>query len=382
MNAGNARRPTGRSRKSRGGSGADPAGALVAGDQASQWNGSSDADADTNADASLDRLDGKGWKQARQAGAARANLTSRESAATVGGMVMDLQADDGPVGLGDEISRVAGVMPSKETPRIATLDLTTGTRRRQDVGGPVTPFGTKIAAVESFNRRVMRTEGGQAPTPAGAVGPATEEAIERGLAYLKSIQNEDGSWSLQGHGTKVALRSDSAATGLCLLAFQGAGYTHKQHQYAGTISRGLEFLVKNQETNGNLYRSENPISDRNVAFYSHGIAALAMCEAYGMTQDPELKEPAQRSLDYIANTQNRTRGGWRYSTQASADTSVTGWMMMSLKSGQLSGLEAPQKTYDGIDRWLNYGSSEFRAARSLSLQSVCTRHADPAARAI
>ena len=130
-----------------------------------------------------------------------------------------------------------------------------------------------------------------------------------------------------------------------------------QHQYADTVSRGLKFLIDNQKTNGNLYRSENELSDRNVAFYSHGIASLALCEAYGMTQDTELRTAAQGCLNYIAGTQHRERGGWRYTAQVSADTSVTGWMMMSLKSGQLSGLEVRESTYDGINQWLRFSQA-------------------------
>ncbi|QDT02617.1 Prenyltransferase and squalene oxidase repeat protein [Rubripirellula lacrimiformis] len=282
---------------------------------------------------------------------------------SMAGPNFDLPMETGPIGLADLPNRNTGVVPSIEPPEIAAMDLTTGTRRRRDVGGPITPFGNKVAAVESFSRRVMRTEGGASPTPAGMVGPATEEAIEKGLAFLSRIQNEDGSWSLQGHGTDVVLRSDTAATGLCLLAFQGAGYTHREHQYADSVSRGLKFLIDNQRTNGDLYRSEDPLSNRNVAFYSHGIAALALCEAYGMTQDESLREPAQMCLDYIAATQHLSRGGWRYSPQVSSDTSVTGWMMMALKSGQLSGLEVSPKTYDGIETWLDMAQSPDRDDR-------------------
>ncbi|KAA5544678.1 hypothetical protein FYK55_08700 [Roseiconus nitratireducens] len=268
-------------------------------------------------------------------------------------MALDLLADPGPVGLGKTPAPAAGLMPSEDRPEIATMDLPRQARPRLQVGGPATPAGTKIAAVESFSRRVMRTSGGAASNAPGLGGPATEEAIERGLAYLAAAQNDDGSWSLQGHGEDVLLRSDTAATGLCLLAFQGAGYTHTQHQYASTVSKGLKFLIDNQRTSGNLYRSENSVSDRNVMFYSHGIAALALCEAYGMTQDRELRPPAQQALGYIVQTQHHKRGGWRYTPQVSSDTSVTGWMMMALKSGELSGLDVPQETYDGIDHWLS-----------------------------
>ena len=284
----------------------------------------------------------------RQGGADSNNLAN----AGAPGLALNLMADEGPIGFADRVTASPGLMPLEDQPRVASLDFTTNARPRRDVGGPATPAGTKIAAVESFSRRVMRTSGTAASAPAGMAGPATEEAIERGLAYLASTQNKDGSWSLQGHGEDVLLRSDSAATGLCLLAFQGAGYTHLQHQYADTVAKGIQFLVDNQKSNGDLYRSEDQISNQNVALYSHGIAALAVSEAFGMTQDPQLREPAQMALNYISATQHRDRGGWRYTPQVSADTSVSGWMMMALKSGELSGLEVKGKTYRGIDRWL------------------------------
>ncbi len=245
------------------------------------------------------------------------------------------------------------MLPSDEPVEMASMDLSRERRERRKVGGPITPAGTAIATVEEFSRRVQRTKGGASPAPAGMVGPETEQAIELGLAYLASTQKEDGSWSLQGHGEDVILHSDTAATGMCLLAFQGAGYTHREHQYAAVVAKALKFLLRNQKSNGDLYRLEDPTSNQNVALYSHGIASLALCEAYGMTQDRELKESAQRCIDYIAATQHRRRGGWRYTPQVSSDTSVTGWMMMAVKSGELSGLKVPPEVYEGINQWLS-----------------------------
>tara|TARA_R110002049_G_scaffold2750_8_gene22247 strand:- start:194809 stop:197514 length:2706 start_codon:yes stop_codon:yes gene_type:complete len=285
---------------------------------------------------------------------AASNLAMPESDPTLGlGPSLDLPVAEGPAGLANRVAASSGVVPSIEVPQIAALDLSRDGRPRREVGGPTNPVGAKVASVESFSRRVMRTDRGAAPTPAGMVGPATEEAIERGLAYLASTQRADGSWSLADHGEDVLLNSRCAATGLCMLAFQGAGYTHLKHQYADTVSRGLSYLITHQRSNGDLYVRENAMSDRNVALYSHGIASLALCEAYGMTQDPELREPAEQAIRYIALSQHPDRGGWRYTPGISSDTSVTGWMMMALKSGELSGLEVPQKTYDGIDIWLD-----------------------------
>ena len=82
-----------------------------------------------------------------------------------------------------------------------------------------------------------------------------------------------------------------------------------------------------------------------------------------MTQDPELRDEAQLALRYIIETQHRQRGGWRYTPQISSDTSVSGWMMMALKSGELSGLNVPEDTYQGIERWLGLAQSPERPDR-------------------
>lgn len=268
-------------------------------------------------------------------------------------MRLEVDLPAGAGGVGETPAVRAGVSVSLDAqPEIGAVSLRPSQRKRLDIGGPVQPAGSEVASVESFKRRVLRTRGSGTPTPAGLVGPETEEAIERGLKYITSCQAPDGHWSLQGQGERVLLRSDTAATGLCLLSFQGAGYTHTQHQYAAVVSSGLRALIAMQQPDGNLYRREDPVSDQNVAFYSHGIAALALCEAYGMTRDESLRDPAQRAIDYIVNTQHRERGGWRYQPQVSSDTSVSGWMMMALKSGELAGLTVPRSTYDGIERWL------------------------------
>jgi hypothetical protein len=72
-----------------------------------------------------------------------------------------------------------------------------------------------------------------------------------------------------------------------------------------------------------------------------------------MTRDPQLREPAQRAIDFIVAAQSPTEGGWRYAPRQGTDTSVSGWQLMALKSGELAGLQVPQSCYLGVSRWLN-----------------------------
>ena len=65
--------------------------------------------------------------------------------------------------------------------------------------------------------------------------------------------------------------------------------------------------------------------------YSHGLATIALCEAYGLTKDPQLKRPAQAAINYIIDAQH-VGGGWRYAPGQAGDTSVVGWQVMALKT--------------------------------------------------
>jgi hypothetical protein len=117
----------------------------------------------------------------------------------------------------------------------------------------------------------------------------SEEAVERGLQWLPAISILMGTGALmifpvkrQSRLVRAAFVSNSAATGLSLLAFLGAGYTHQSGKHQDVVSRGMKWLVDHQKPDGDLFADETEF----VWFYSHGIASIALCEAYGLTKDP------------------------------------------------------------------------------------------------
>jgi hypothetical protein len=88
--------------------------------------------------------------------------------------------------------------------------------------------------------------------------------------------------------------------------------------------------------------------------YDHACAALAMAEAYGMTQTKAFKEPAAKGVQFIMASQN-PYSAWRYASppDGSNDTSVTGWMVMVLKSAKLAGLTVDEAALTNALTWIN-----------------------------
>ena len=158
---------------------------------------------------------------------------------------------------------------------------------------------------------------------AGGGGNAkTEASVLRALRWLKAVQNSDGSWP----HNKVAM------TGLCILTFLAHGEKPGDSpEFGDTVQKALEYLIAEQDkTGGGLFtRAGNG--------YAHAIATYAMCEAYGMTMNPNVKAAADKGLEVVINGQHPS-GGWDYNWKQSErdDTSVMGWAAQALKAGMMA----------------------------------------------
>ena len=221
-----------------------------------------------------------------------------------------------------------------------------------------------------------RGPGGSRNLKRGSIGGRSDEAVLDALRWLKSHQSPDGGWEAEGFGRWCDGRPasgpgpdgagkatyDVGVTGLALLAFLGAGYTNRSDDKFGfgpTVAAGLRYLK-------NVQDPEGCFGARSTSHYvyNHAIAALAMIEAYGMTGSPVFKGPAQKALDFVSISRN-PYFAWRYGIKpGDNDTSVTGWMMMALKSAKLVN-HADQRSghtpsfvfdedaFDGIRTWVD-----------------------------
>ena len=184
----------------------------------------------------------------------------------------------------------------------------------------------------------------------------TENSVEMALDWLKRNQKSDGTWSLAGpYKNGVAGAENSlAATAMALLAFQGAGNTHQSGEYKANVKKGVDALLKMQDRDGSFFATQRLQNSHQL--YSQAQATIVVCELYGMTEDSALRDPAQRALDYAGSIQasdGHGGGGWKYSPGLEVDTSVTGWFVIALKSGEMGGLSVPSPVKDRISQYLD-----------------------------
>jgi hypothetical protein len=188
---------------------------------------------------------------------------------------------------------------------------------------------------------------------------ASEAAVAKALEWLAQRQQKDGTWNFdhrrgmkagKGDGPGEAVEAVNGATAIALLPFLGAGITHKEGKYKQNVQAGLLALgrrMKREPTGGSFHEPKG-------SMYSHGLASIVLCEAYGMTNDKSLVPFAQQSLNFIVYAQDPAGGGWRYSPREPGDTSVVGWQLMALKSGRMAFLQTPDATFANANRFLDF----------------------------
>jgi hypothetical protein len=184
----------------------------------------------------------------------------------------------------------------------------------------------------------------------GMITRSAQDAIDRGLAYLDGQQHQDGSFGTITHQGNVAI------TSLCGLAFMAGGHQPGRGRYGRVVSRALEYLVNLEQGSqppGFLYNSR---AMQNGPMYGHGFGTLFLAEAYGMVQNPQLRERMRgalsRAVELIIRTQN-PQGGWRYRpAPEDADISVTICQIMALRAARNAGFAVPAEVASKCEKYV------------------------------
>lgn len=156
--------------------------------------------------------------------------------------------------------------------------------------------------------------------------PACEEAVTKGLRWLKANQKPDGSWGGRA----------PAMTGLALLCYFGHCETPVSEEFGDSCMKGIVYLVNlGMKNNGRMASNFT----ENGWCYEHAIATYALGEALTFCKElkvdvPNLAQVTEMAGQFIIDNQNQN-GGWAYlyaTKGGHTDTSVSGWQIQALKA--------------------------------------------------
>ena len=185
--------------------------------------------------------------------------------------------------------------------------------------------------------------------PRGIAGdlftPEVKTAVARGLDWLATRQNSNGSWNCKigyklfedYHGEDG---QDVGVTALCGMAYLGAGHTPNRGKHGKVVARALDYVLS-------CVREEDGyITSNGSRMYSHAFATMFLAEAYGTTPRADLRIKLKRAVNLIAGSQNR-EGGWRYQPiPVDADLSVTVSTLQALRAARNTGIAVPMDTIE------------------------------------
>ena len=130
------------------------------------------------------------------------------------------------------------------------------------------------------------------------------------------------------------------------MALLGGGYTHQRGKYQKEVGAGLDYLVDRMR-----HTSFGGSLDEGT-MYAHGIATIALAEAYAMTGDSALHEPVRDAVEFIQSAQH-AKGGWRYTPGQPGDMTVTGWQIMALKSASLRNIHPEPEVWEKASEFID-----------------------------
>ncbi len=232
--------------------------------------------------------------------------------------------------------------------------------RNGDCRFPVTCLAILLGSVCLVNRQTFAQSatseiGGQNVAPDFSKD-VVDRAVERGLAYLRSKQREDGAI--------VDRQYDTTMTALSIMAFASTGHLPGDQDEAGeSCYRALEFVLRGDRIDDQGYFGNRDGS----RMYGHGITSLMLTEMLGMgrdaDQDAKVHARCQSAIDVILSAQRQPKspmyqGGWRYTPNSNdSDLSISVWQLMALRSAKNDGLDVPDEAIGDAIAYLSRSCS-------------------------
>lgn len=187
-----------------------------------------------------------------------------------------------------------------------------------------------------------------------------EDAVDRGLEYLKKTQAPDGHWEAQGGQYPTSM---TALAGMCFLM---EGSTLREGKYTEQVDKAVKWFLApgRQQPNGLLGAVQNP-TEATRYMYGQGFGTMFLASVYGEEEDNDqrkkLEAVLKKAVQFIADAQTSKQharpegkrveiGGWGYVSAKDGNQfdegSVTITQLQALRAAKNAGIPVPKETID------------------------------------
>lgn len=180
------------------------------------------------------------------------------------------------------------------------------------------------------------------------VDAAHQRAVERGLAYLASVQARDGGVT----GARDGIAYPVSMTALAGMAFLASGSTPTRGPWAEQIRGAQAYILQMRGPNGLI---TGPTSEQNRAMYGHGFGMMFLGSLYGMETRPRVRERMREMIEggiVLISKAQSPAGGWYYMPGTGDEGSVTVTQIQALRAVHLAGFPVPEGTIRGAIEYL------------------------------
>ena len=182
------------------------------------------------------------------------------------------------------------------------------------------------------------------------ITPASEKAADRGLEWLAKNQGSDGNWGC----------NDVGLVAMGALAFMSAGHLPDRGRYGTNVRRALDFILINAKPSGLLN-----VSGGRRDMYNHGLAVFVLSQAYGMNNDRRVGKVLDKGIRLILDV-HCDDGGWGYEAIQKTrghDLSLAVMQAKAIRAAMDMGLEIPPERVEMAlkfirDRYKPYGEAD------------------------
>ena len=174
-----------------------------------------------------------------------------------------------------------------------------------------------------------------------------DEAIDKGLDWLRRNQSSRGQWNTQVYPTAMA-----ALAGTALVC---SGSTTTQGPYARQVARAADFIISKGRENGLI---GDPQTDSRYT-YGHGFSMLFLSQVLGeeglIDRRNELVDVLTKAVEFSGNAQTAA-GGWGYVSAREGNDfdegSTTITQVQGLRGCRNAGIPVPAEVIDKAKQYI------------------------------